>query len=600
MSVQILNLSKAYSGRTLFESMSFVINGGERIGLIGRNGHGKSTLLKILMGQEEQDSGTITFPKDYRAGYLSQHLVFKEKTVLAEACTALPVHDDFIDESYKAEAILEGLGFSYDKLELSPTALSGGFQIRLNLAKLLLSDPDLLLLDEPTNYLDIVSSRWLASFLRKWKGELVIVTHDASFMDSVCTHTVGIHRQSVRKIQGSTQKFYETVALDEEIYEKTRLNQQKKREQTEEFIERFRAKASKAKAVQSRVKALEREGELEELEDIVDLEFKFNYQECRAKFAMQINKLSFRYGPELPLLIDNLDLAIKRDDRIAVIGKNGSGKSTLLAMIANELKPLTGEITYSAQTVMAYFGQTNVQRLDPNSTIEEEILAHVAENNRTVARSIAGLMLFSGAEALKQVKVLSGGEKSRVLLGKILAQRSNVLLLDEPTHHLDIQSNQALLNAIDTFPGAVVLVTHDEEVLRKVAQRLVVFDRGTVTLFEGTYDDFLERVGWEDEDGQEPEKSNKGVEKEKRLSKKELRQLRAKAQQQGHIPAEKKIKEIEQKIETEERKLAADNQRLIEITQNGFSPEAQKLSAEIAKQKKLVEELFREYENLSK
>lgn len=591
MLLSIENLKKSYGANLLFEDLNLILNAGDKIGLIGRNGHGKSTLIKILIGAEEADSGNIVISDDYKLGYLSQHLEFKEKRVLAEACLALDKEDEYVDKSYIAKSILQGLGFSEEQFEQNPQELSGGFQVRLNLAKLLISSPNLLLLDEPTNYLDIISTRWLISFLKKWKGEIILVTHDRSFMDSVCNHIAGIHRQNLKKIRGTTVKFYSLVAQEEEIHQKTRENQLKKREETEKFVERFRAKASKAKAVQSRVKALEKEEVLEELESIEDIDFSFKYKNFRGKFLLRAQDLSFAYDGG-NLLFKNFDLSVRNGEKIAVIGKNGKGKSTLLKVLAEILESKTGDIEYSSNTSLGYFGQTNIERLDKNKTIEDELIEALPEYNKTVARSIAGAMLFSGDDALKEISVLSGGEKSRVMLGKILAKPANLLLLDEPTHHLDIQSNIALINAIKNFEGASIIVTHDEEFLREIPTKLILFDNNEVTLFEGTYDDFLERIGFSDEEGQVKVKKN-----EKKLSKKEKRQLAAK-KLQNKSEQRKKIKKVENKIFTAEEEIKSLNEKLIEVTKNGFNPEAEKITKDVAVKKKELNKLYEEYESL--
>jgi len=251
--LQVTNIEKSYGKQLLFDGVGFTVNPRERVGLVGRNGHGKSTLFRMILGEEHQDAGTITVPSGYTIGHLSQHIHFTENTVLGEACLALPPNEDHIDESYKAEAILHGLGFTNDDFDRHPSTLSGGYQVRLNLAKVLASEPNLLLLDEPTNYLDIVSVRWLTQFLRAWRNELIIITHDRDFMDSVTTHTMIIHRYKMRKVAGGTQKLYDQILMEEEIYEKTRQNDEKKRKEVEQFINRFRAQATKASAVQSRI-----------------------------------------------------------------------------------------------------------------------------------------------------------------------------------------------------------------------------------------------------------------------------------------------------------------------------------------------------------
>ena len=269
--IKITDLSKSFDSRILFDNLNLSINAKERVGLVGRNGHGKTTLFKIILNEMDYDSGTISIPKNYKLGYLQQHISFSKNTAVDEACLALPSGEK--DEKWKAEKILSGLGFSKDDMLKNPLDLSGGYKIRINLAKVLLSDADMLMLDEPNNYLDIVAIRWLSSFLRSWKGELMLITHDRNFMDSVITHCAAIHRTKARKVEGTTQKLYEQIEKEEEIYEKTRLNIEKKRKQTEIFIRRFRAKARLAGMVQSRIKSPEKQETLEELTQIEELIF---------------------------------------------------------------------------------------------------------------------------------------------------------------------------------------------------------------------------------------------------------------------------------------------------------------------------------------
>ncbi|MEZ4752943.1 MAG: ABC-F family ATP-binding cassette domain-containing protein [Bdellovibrionota bacterium] len=594
--LQVSGLSKSYGTQSLFEDATFTVNSRERVGLVGRNGHGKSTLFKLLLQQEEYDTGNIATPKDYKIGHLSQQIKFTKSTVLAEGCTGLPVREDGWEETHKVEAVLDGLGFPEEWLQLDPTMLSGGYQVRLNLAKLLVSECDLLLLDEPTNYLDIVSLRWLARFLNSWQGELIIITHNRSFMDQVTTHTMGIHRKKIKKIKGDTQKFYDLLAEEEEHYEKHRQNQLKKREKAEVFISRFRSKASKATQVQSRIKALEKEGSLDALETIKNLAFQFRYKDFPSKRILTLKSAEFGYT-ESEKLISNLGFEVNRSDRIAIIGKNGKGKTTLLKIIAGELNLEQGSCSLSQHAEVAYFGQTNVDRLNPNKTVEEEILDVQPEHNRTAARTMCGHMMFEGDSALKKVEVLSGGEKSRVLLGKILVSPANLLLLDEPTNHLDMQSSEAFAEALADFPGAILLVTHDEDLLREAATSLIIFDRGKTSFFNGTYDEFLEKVGWEDED----KLYNKKVSKAKSTNKKELRKQRAAAQKMRKEvlePIKSSMKALEKEIAETEEILKEQNHQLLEGTKNGYCDEMAKLNRSIHLNKEKCDELYEKLEVL--
>lgn len=496
--IQVSNLRKSFGGQLLLDDATFTINDGERVGLVGRNGSGKSTLFRILLGQEEPDGGKIITPQGYRIGHLTQHVSFTAKTVLDEGCLSLPTHDDVWQESYRVEAILQGLGLSREMFDLNPAQLSGGYQIRLMLGKVLIGEPQLLLLDEPNNYLDVVSIRWLKGFLRTWKNELVLITHDRDFMNSVTTHTMAIHRRKVRKLSGPTSKLYEQILTEEEVHEQTRLNESKRRQQMERFIERFRAQAAKAKAVQSRVKLLDKQGKMEALEQLDELEFRFSPAPFEARWMMHVEDLSFGFSENAPLF-EKLSFSVAKGDRIAVIGPNGKGKTTLLNLLAREMEPQQGTIRTHESAKVGYFGQTNVQRLNPQNTVEEEVASVDLSKNRTLVRSICGAMMFEGDDALKRVSVLSGGERSRVLLGKILAAPSNILLLDEPNNHLDMESIDSLLEALETYDGAVILVSHSDMILHAVANRLIVFDDGQAQVFEGTYQDFLDRVGWAQE-----------------------------------------------------------------------------------------------------
>jgi ATP-binding cassette subfamily F protein 3 len=451
----------------------------------------------MILDEVHADSGDILIPKRYRIGHLDQHIHFSQPTVLEEAALGLPEGER--DQTWRAETILFGLGFHKDDMTRSPELFSGGFQVRLNLAKVLVSEPDLLLLDEPTNYLDVVSIRWLERFLNQWKNELMLITHDRSFMDRVVTHTVAIHRRKAKKIQGDTTKIYDQILTEEEVYEKTRANDERKRKEIERFIERFRAKNSLATRVQSRIKFLARHERIDKLERIQTLDFAFHSAPFPAKVIQRVDHVSFGYdkGPDL---FTDLRLEIHDHDRICVIGPNGRGKSTLLRVLAGDLAPRAGHITNHPRTVSGYFAQTNVHTLHDKNTVIAEIQSADRTCLPQTARDIAGVMMFEGDAGLKKIAVLSGGEKSRVMLGKLIVTPVNLLLLDEPTNHLDMDSCDSLLAAIDAFEGAVVIVTHNEMFLHTLATRFVVFDRGRARVFDGSYQDFLDTVGWESDD----------------------------------------------------------------------------------------------------
>lgn len=494
--IRVIDLGVAFDGHTIFEDVNINFNPSEKTGLIGRNGSGKSTFLKILLGKVEADYGKVEISSQYQIGYLEQHLHFTHKTVLDEVSSILPEEREY--EVWKGEKILHGLGFSDEEIAQDPQNFSGGYQVKINLAKLLLLEPNLLLLDEPTNYLDIHSTKWLKKFLKEWPHELILITHDRVFMDSIITHTLNIHRGKFRKIEGNTQKIKDKIEQEEEIYEKTRLNQEKQRQKTQEWIDRFKSKASQASRAQSKMKMLEKQDHKEKLADIATLDFKFNYAPYQSKeHLLQVNNLTFGYSAE-EILIKNLSFKISQGDKICVIGKNGKGKSTLLKLLANEIKAISGNITQHEKVSTGYFGQMNIDRLNPELSVYEEIQSidekiHISEVRKTCAH-----VMFSGDSAHKKIGVLSGGEKSRVMLGKILLKPVNLLFLDEPTNHLDMESAEALMQAVKTFEGAVVMVTHDEFFLKKIANKLVIYDEGKVFFYDGTYKEFLKKVGWKD------------------------------------------------------------------------------------------------------
>ncbi len=593
------NLSKSYGGQVLFDGISFKINAKERVGLVGRNGHGKTTLFRIIIGEEDYDEGRLTAPRGYRIGHVRQQLRFTRPTVLEEGMQGLPQTEK--DHHWKVEKVLAGLGFSETDLQRRPEEFSGGFQVRLNLAKVLVSEPDLLLLDEPTNYLDITSIRWIERFLLNWPREVLLITHDRSFMDRIVTHTLGIHRKKTRKIAGNTEKYYTQIAQDEEIYEKTRLKDERRAKEVEQFITRFRAKARLAGMVQSRIKTLAKLEKKSKLQSVRDLEFSFRSLAFRGKHVLSANGLGFAY-PGKPVLFNNLDLAVHAGERICVVGPNGRGKTTLLKVLAGQLEPGSGDLSYHPAVIHGFYEQTNIQTLNDLNTIETEILNSHPEVDRQQARNIAGAMLFEGDAALKKISVLSGGEKARVMLGKLLATPVNLLLLDEPSNHLDMESCDALVSAIDSFDGAVIMVTHNEMFLHALAQRLIVFDRDRVDLFEGTYQEFLEKGGWGDEaSAAVMTKTLDAAKAAPQVSKKELRQQRSAIigeRSRRLKPINRAIEKAENGIETEEARLESLNQEMVQASQDQDGQRIAELSPAIRQCQESIDALFRELENL--
>jgi ATP-binding cassette subfamily F protein 3 len=590
--IQISNLSKHFGEQELFSGLSFKLNAGNRIGLVGRNGSGKSTLFKLILGEEHYDEGDIIIPKGYRIGALRQHLEFSEPTLREEA--ALALSGDAQYDLYKVEKILFGLGFVQEDLDKDPLSFSGGYQIRINLAKLLVTEPNLLLLDEPTNYLDILSLRWLKSFLRSFQGEVILITHDRDFMDAITTHTMGIVRRSLRLIPGDTHKFYEQLKSDDELYEKQKASQDRKRKELEEFIAKNKARASTAALAQSKVKQLEKMDLMDDLGFDESLKFDFSYQDTPAKVLLEVKELSFGYTPE-KILFKDISFTLEKGECLAIIGKNGTGKSTLLNTIAGELKQLHGSVSSHPSMSFGHFGQTNISRLHPNNTVMDEIYSANPKLSASNVRSICGGMMFSGNSADKKVSLLSGGEKSRVMLGRILAHPANLLFLDEPTHHLDMDSIEALTKAIQNFKGSCIIVSHSEELLRRVADRLIIFAKDGAEYFDGGYDLFLEKIGWGEDQDEETEKSKPAP----KVNKKENKKLRAALIQERSkltSPLKKEIDKLEAFIMETEELIQIHHEELIEASNVSDSSKVMELSKLVSQEESAVEEKFERLE----
>lgn len=581
--IQVTDVSMSHGDALLFTDVSFSVNPGERCGLVGRNGSGKTTLLRLIIGEETPDSGCVNLPKGYRLGYLNQHIRFSRPTVLEEA--ALGLREEEKENIYQVEKILFGLGFKDEQIQGPTDMLSGGFQLRLHLAKVLLSEPNCLLLDEPTNYLDILSMRFLTRFLQRWVGELIIISHDREFMDAVSTHTLGIHRNKVRKVKGKTADLFAPILLEEEAYEKTRETFEKKRAHMQAFVDRLGAKASKAAQAQSRKKMLEKMPALEALKAIEDLDFHFHDAPFQGKKIGEVKSVRFSYHDDAPPIINNLSFVIGKGEKIAIIGKNGYGKSTLLRLLAKELPAKSGSISFADQVSVGYFGQTNIQRLHEQSTIEAEIASANPELAHTEVRRICAQMMFRGNQAEKRIGVLSGGEKSRVLLGKILAKPCNLLLLDEPTHHLDIESVEALIDAIEECESSVIIVTHSELILERLdLSSLIVCHSGKQEVYTGGYDEFLEKIGWQEEKTLEKPKAKTIDRAEEKRKRAETISLRSKTL--------KPIKDEMDRLEAVIITLEAAQKKDQELLEHGTSHNMQELLMTIGKRAKEIEQLF--------
>lgn len=528
--LSVTNVAKSFGGRELFDEITFTLTKKERCALLGRNGSGKSTLMKILASELEADAGEILVPQGYTIGYLRQHMSFSKASIREEVllgrADAMP---------YEADTLLCGLGFTTGQLDDAPSSFSGGYQLRVELAKTLIGAPDLLLLDEPTNYLDIPSIRFLERTLHRWPGECIIISHDRSFLDRVCTHCMGLSRKRLKRQQGKTSEFFQALALEEESKRRENENIRKQKAHLTKYVERFRFKASKASQAQSKMKAIERLGQIDDLVDEVQLAFSFSEAPHPGKQILSVKNVCFSYDKPL---IEKVSFDVLKGDRIAIIGKNGCGKTTLLRLLAQELAPAAGHLKYSMNATMGYFAQTNVSKLKPSETIYQAIKRANDRLKEQQVRDIAGQMLFSNEDIFKEIKVLSGGEKARVLLGQLIATPTNLLLLDEPTNHLDIESTEALLHAIERFTHAVIIVTHNEWILEAFKPDTIILchEKGQ-TIHMGDYPSFLEKIGWDEEKpvkAPKPKKPKVGNEelkakkKQIRLLEKEIAQLEGK------------------------------------------------------------------------
>lgn len=531
--LNIHNLSISFQGEYLFEDITFKLGAGDRVGLIGKNGAGKSTMLKILSKELEPDSGQIAADKSLSTGFLKQDIDFVfGRTVLEESYEAfkeikalekkiddinhqLVERNDYESQAYhqlmidlneiqhqyeilggynyqgETEKILQGLGFKREDFNKLTDTFSGGWRMRIELAKLLLQNNDILLLDEPTNHLDIESIIWLENFLKNYSGAVVIVSHDKMFLDNVTNRTIEI---SLGRIYDYPKPYSKFLILRNEIKEQqlaAQKNQQKHIEHTEKLIEKFRAKASKATMAQSLIKKLDKIDRIEVDEDdhsVMNLHFPVSI--TPGKVVIEAEHISKHYG-KLQVLND-VSLHIERDSKTAFVGQNGQGKSTLAKIIVGELKH-DGKLKLGHNVQIGYFAQNQAEYLDGNKTVLDTMIDAANEKNRSKVRDILGSFLFRGDEVDKYVRVLSGGERNRLALAKLLLQPLNVLVMDEPTNHLDIQSKNVLKEALKKFEGTLILVSHDRDFLQGLSNKVYEFKDQKIKEYLGDIDFYLEQ-----------------------------------------------------------------------------------------------------------
>ena len=631
--LRLRGINYSIGDRDLLRNIDLIINPGQRSALLGVNGTGKTTLLKIINGELEQESGSISKPNEYRIGYLAQELTGAVKGRILESVKSgradilalefrliqLRESLDSSDENKnsikikqletaeaefesmngydlerKSKKVLFGLGFSESDLSRDVAELSGGWQMRVKLAKLLISDPDLLLLDEPTNHLDIKAIEWLEKFLSNFKGSVLVVTHDRFFIDRVTRNIFELSEKSLSFYNGGYDFFVRKKEADEELQIKKMKEMVKKRDHLERFINRFRYKATKARQVKSREKEYEK---LEDIELISAPEFlKFDIRVSSSSYldVMSADNLSFRYSDDW--VLKGLNLNVTKGERIALIGENGSGKTTLAKLISGELSPIEGLLDLGERTDIGFYAQHQADVLDPDQTIFESVSSEVPETNQTVIRSVLGLFGFSGDDIYKRIGILSGGEKSRVSLSRILMTPHNFLIMDEPTNHLDSISRDALESALRNYEGTLLLVSHDRYFLDKIVTRVIELREGRLTNYDGNYSDYLSNK-------EELVINKNGEDVSQRylagVSRKEERKLRALSRQE--ISRERKelstrIEKIESEINNLEKKKVELDKLLSDHSTYDDSELISKLQKRYSEVSKSLESLYYEWE----
>lgn len=603
--LNIHNLSVSFGGEYLFEEVSFRLNSGDRIGLIGKNGAGKSTLLKILSKEMQPDTGVIASDKDVKIGFLKQDIDFIQgRTVLDEAYEAFEEikalelkldeinHDlaertDYESEGYNqliidlsdithryeilggynyqgdTEKVLQGLGFKREDFGKLTDTFSGGWRMRIELAKLLLQSNDVLLLDEPTNHLDIESIIWLEQFLNNYSGVVVIVSHDKMFLDNVTNRTIEISLGKIYDYNKPYSKFLVLRAEMRELQLNAQKNQEKQIQQTEKLIQKFKAKASKASMAQSLIKKLDRVDRIEvDEEDNAVMNVKFPISIQPGKVVLEIDGISKRYDENH--VLDDINLLIERNSKTAFVGQNGQGKSTLAKIIVGEIK-YEGNLKLGHNVQLGYFAQNQAEYLDGEKTVHNTMLDAATDGNRVRVRDMLGSFLFRGDEVDKKVKVLSGGERNRLALCKLLLQPFNVLIMDEPTNHLDIKSKNVLKKALQNFEGTLILVSHDRDFLQGLTNKVYEFRNKKIKEYLGDINFYLDERKVEDFRAIEKrEKVKKVIVKEKNNKQTYEEQKKLKSLNNKLSNIESQISSLEKDIAAIDVELAVNYDKTIE------------------------------------
>jgi len=636
--LQIENIELHFGERVLFNGITALINPGDRVGLVGPNGAGKSTLLKIIAGQQEPDGGRVIIGGESTVGYLPQDGVdpnpklnvfqevesaFKEILYMQDRVETLQKnmgtlepgtqeHTKTMDEYGKLqnqlelsgaytlksdiEKILMGLGFSEDDFTRSTTEFSGGWLMRIALAKLLLRKPTFLFLDEPTNHLDIESLQWIENFLRNYEGAVIIVSHDRAFLDAVTTRTLALARGRLDDFAGNYSFFERKSAEQKELMKKAYDNQQKEIKETERFIERFRAKSSKAKQVQSRVKQLDKVDRIEIEDDLSDISFRFPEPVRAGQVVMTLNEVKKSYGDHP--VFDGVNLELERGDKVAVVGPNGAGKSTLIRILAGSEPVSGGERKPGYNVTTSYFAQHQADELDVNLDVLEEMRSAGSRESDTKLRTILGCFLFQGDDVFKKVKVLSGGEKSRLALAKMLITPANFLIFDEPTNHLDMQSKYILQQALQQYEGTVMIVSHDRAFLDPIVNKTLEVQPGYIKTWLGTVSFYLDKKAAEA--GKQPVNT-----KPERLSdknRKDQRRLEAEKRQERNKklgPLKKKLQEIEKEIAKAETRKKEIETRMADPAFYDDAKKVKKVSLEYESVKNELNDFYSKWEEVA-
>ncbi|SMD38600.1 ATP-binding cassette, subfamily F, member 3 [Reichenbachiella faecimaris] len=590
--ISINNLSYYLGSRALFENASLHIKPKDKIGLIGLNGTGKSTLLKLITGQLQKDSGDISMAKECTIGFLNQDLLSfqSDESILSVAMEAFAdviaiqhkidkvlkkmetayedklvdkltrLQDEFeANEGYvlqsKAEEVLEGIGFNTADLQRPLKEFSGGWRMRVILAKMLLEKPSILMLDEPTNHLDLPSIQWIENYLKTYEGAVIVVSHDRQFLNNTVNKIVEVSNQDLISYPGNYSNYLEEKELRNELQKNAFENQQAKIRQTERFVERFRAKATKARQVQSRVKALDRMDRVEDvIQDNAAVNFKFNFNKQSGRHVCTLEDVSKSY-PEIDIL-KKASAHIERGDKIALIGANGKGKSTVLRIIDGDEK-IEGKAKMGFNVNPSFYAQHQLESLNVENDLLEELKQFGSGKSEQELRGVLGCFLFSDEDVFKKIKVLSGGEKSRVALAKTLISEANFLLLDEPTNHLDIQSVNILIQALQQYQGSFILVSHDRYFVTQVANKIWWIEDHQIKEYLGTYEEY---TYWCDKNNKPKDTFKPTVVKEDK-PKKEKKQKEIDIDQKELSRLKKELSKVEaelEKLEAEKTKLEAD------------------------------------------